>query len=214
MANSSKLNRRIMEMKKFVGRYSTFVRFQCRASFGVVFILLFTLSLGAQKDLKLIEDEATSLLSGLTGSGSNKIERATLTKEDERSVTVSLRFAGFADKEYKIQVAILNRSKEVMEEITPVEMDMPKSKQADVSMSIIDSGKAMSQSSLESKFLRIRVGPKEGGIAGVLGDTFDDINLSATEFLFELNKKWMVMGPAVKVNVALTPYKSAASIPQ
>jgi hypothetical protein len=32
------------------------------------------------------------------------------------------------------------------------------------------------------------------------------------EFLFDLNKTWMMTGPGVMVNVKLVPFKNAASI--
>jgi hypothetical protein len=170
------------------------------------------LPLEAQRDLKILEDEASSILGSLSGS-ENKIEKATLTREDERSVTVSLRFSGFGDKEYQMQVAILNSRKEVMDAVSIVQMDLPKSKQSDITLLMTDPQKTMSQSSLVSKYIRVRVAPKSSGIGDLLTEAFDDLNLSGSEFLIELDKKWMLMGANVKMTAKLTPFKNAGSIP-
>lgn len=184
-----------------------------RGSMGLLFLLMTiqSFSLQAQRDLKPVEDEMSSIIGGLTG-GTNKIERTTLTNEDERSVTLSIRLSGFDDKEYTIQTAILNRSKEPMVEMPAIVSPMPKSKQLDIQIEIAELKKAMATPWIESKFVRLRVAPKEGGISGALGEAFDGINLNAMEFLYELDKKWMLIGPLVRVNVPLTPYKGAASI--
>jgi hypothetical protein len=166
----------------------------------------------AQKALVQVEDEASSVLSGLTGN-TNKLEKATLTKEDEHSITVSLRFIGFDDKSYKLQVSVLNSHKDVIKDIPPVESEMPKSKQADLSLVMNNSATVTSLPFIESRFLKVKVAPVEGGITGILSETFDDLNLNAQEFIFELTKQWMLSGPNVKVNVKLTPFKNAASIP-
>lgn len=165
----------------------------------------------AQRDLKLMIDEATSIL-GELGGNTNKVERATLTKEDERTVTISLTLSGFDDKNYKIKAAMLNKTKKPIEEITPVEADVPKSKQMDISLNLSDAGKTMATNSIESKYLLIRVVPNEGGLSSLLEDAIGDVNLNGSEFLFELDKKWLLMGANVKVNVKLVPYKNAAAI--
>ncbi|MBK8503361.1 MAG: hypothetical protein IPL46_14760 [Saprospiraceae bacterium] len=166
----------------------------------------------AQRDLKAITSDADNVLAELTGGQVNKIERAMLTKEDERSVTLSIRFVGFSDKEYRLQAAILNSRKEVMKNIRIAESNMPKSKQAEILLAIDPDAKSGSNSFLQSQYLKIRVNPIEGGISGLLGDTFGDFSLGSLEFLFELNKTWMMIGPGVTVNVKLVPFKNAASI--
>lgn len=164
-----------------------------------------------QRDLKLVTDEASSLLEGLS-QPSNKVERATLTKEDERTTTISVRFIGFEDKEYKLQLAVLDSRKAVIEAISPMETDLPKSRQADVTLSMENPSNTVAAPAITSKFLRVRVTPKDGSITSLLGEAFGDLNLNATEYLFELNKSWMVTGPGVKLTATLTPYKNATSI--
>lgn len=167
--------------------------------------------LQAQKELKIVSDEATELLGGLSGS-SNKLDKATLTKEDERSIIVSLRFSGFTDKEYKLQVAALNAQKNIIEDISKTVIDMPKSKQAEVPLQIKDPQKTMTTATLNSKYLQITVKPKTGGLSELLDDTFEGLDLNATTYLIELDKKWMLMGSNVKIAVKLTPYLNASSI--
>lgn len=175
-------------------------------------LILLTCSLQAQKELKIVTDELTDLGIGLSGT-ENKLEKATLTKEDERSIIVSLRFRGFADKEYQLQVSALNSRKETMEDVAKMVVDMPKSKQAEVPLLIKDPQKNMSQPTLNSKYLQVKVKPKgTGGITDVLGDAFDELDLNSTTYLIELDKKWMLMGANVKIPVKLTAYMSAASI--
>ena len=180
---------------------------------SLVLIVLSTFfsSFHAQRDLKLVVDEATSIL-GELGGNTSKVERATLTKEDERTVTISLTLSGFDDKNYKVKAAVLNKTKKPIEEITPVEADVPKSKQMDISLNLSDAGKTMAANSIESKYLLIRVVPNEGGLSSLLEDAIGDVNLNGSEFLFELDKKWLLMGANVKVNVKLVPYKNAAAI--
>jgi hypothetical protein len=166
----------------------------------------------AQRDLKAITSDTDNLLAELTGGQVNKIERAIMTKEDERSITLSIRFAGFSDKEYRLQAAILNSRKEVMKNIRISESNMPKSKQAEILLAIDPDSKSGTNPVLQSQYLKIRVNPIESGISGILGDTFGDFNLGSMEFLFELKKTWMMIGPGVTVNVKLIPFKNAASI--
>jgi len=165
----------------------------------------------AQRDLKPVVDESSAILAEL-GGATSKVERASLTKEDERMVTISLTLSGFDDKAYIVKAAVLNKSKKPIEEITPMEADIPKSKQVDITLNLSDGGKTMAQQSIESKFLLVRVSPKEGGISGLLEDAIGDISISGSDFLFELDKKWLLMGANIKVNVKLVPYKSAATL--
>jgi len=175
-------------------------------------LILTTCSLQAQKELKIVTDELTDLGIGLSGT-ENKLEKATLTKEDERSIIISLRFKGFADKEYQLQVSALNSRKETIEDISKMVLDMPKSKQAEVPLMIKDPQKNMSQPTLNSKYLQVKVKPKgTGGISDVLDDAFDGLDLNTTTYLIELDKKWMLMGANVKIPVKLTAYMNAASI--
>ena len=175
------------------------------------FIGLSYLDLNAQKDLVPVQDEATSILDGLSGT-TNKIEKATLTKEDERTVTLSIRFSGFDDKTYRFKALILNKQKKPVEEINPVEGDVPKSKQIDISFLLADGGKTMANQNIESRYIQIRVASKENSGAGLLEEALGDVSLGSSDYLFELSKKWMLMGANVKVNVSLVPYKNAASI--
>jgi hypothetical protein len=192
--------------------------FRVDNSIGKIFlsVILIVLSsffsyFNAQRDLKMVVDEATSIL-GELGGNTSKVERATLTKEDERTVTISLTLSGFDDKNYKVKAAMLNKTKKPIEEIPPVEADVPKSKQMDIALNLADAGKTMAANSIESKYLLIRVVPNEGGLSSLLEDAIGDVNLNGSEFLFELDKKWLLMGANVKVNVKLVPYKSAAAI--
>ena len=177
-----------------------------------IFILLLSFGhLQGQKDLQPVQDEAAAILAGLSGAA-NKIEKATLTKEDERSVTVSVRFIGFDDKTYRYKASILNRQKKPLEEINPLEGDVPKSRQIDITFLLSEGGKTIASQNIESNYLQIRVASKENAVAGLLEDAMGDINLGSSDFIFELNKKWMLMGANVKVNVTLSPYKSAGAI--
>lgn len=206
-------NNRVQSYKLFAGRVFGNEKFIRR--FFLLSVLILSCSfyslIHAQRDLKMVVDEATSILSEL-GGNTSKVERATLTKEDERTVTISLTLAGFDDKNYKIKAAVLNKIKKPIEEIPPVEADVPKSKQMDISLNLSDAGKTMAANAIESKYLLIRVVPNEGGLSSLLEDAIGDVNLSGSEFLFELDKKWLLMGANVKVNVKLVPYKNAAAI--
>jgi hypothetical protein len=174
------------------------------------FLMCVTIATG-QQDLKQIEDE-TALIIGELGGSKNKVKRATLTKEDERMVTVSLSFEGFDDKPYQVKAAVMNAQKKIVEEISRFTSDIPKSKQVDVTLNLSEPGKTLSSSAFETKYLLIRTAPKGTGLDALLEGALGDVNISGTDYVFELNKKWMAMGANVKVTVNLTPYKSAASI--
>ncbi|MEP6794693.1 MAG: hypothetical protein ABJB16_10235 [Saprospiraceae bacterium] len=196
------------------GRFLAFKgnnRFRSFVLFSILFGSCWPEFLMAQKDLKPVMDETAALLGDLGGSA-NKVQRASLTKEDERMVMISLTFAGFTDKSYKVRAYALNNRKEVMQEITPVEVEMPKSKQVDITLNLSEGGKTVSQKNIVSKFLLIRVQPVEGGLTGILESAVGDISLNGLDYVFELDKKWMLMGANVKLNVKLIPYKNAASI--
>ncbi|HMQ60115.1 MAG TPA: hypothetical protein PKE06_05560 [Flavilitoribacter sp.] len=168
----------------------------------------------SQRELKAVQDDATAILGELSNSP-NKVERVTLTSEDERSATVSVTFSGFKDKTYKVRGFVLNAAKKTIQEISPVEAELPKNNQLELTFLMGESGKTSTQTGLDSKYLKLTVAPNEGGLGSLLEDALgSDISLSSNDYLFELDKKWMFSGQDVILNVKLTPYKNAAAISQ
>jgi len=141
-----------------------------RQAIVVAFLLLClpTLLL-AQRDLRPVKDDATGLLEQLSNR-QNKLERASLTTEDERRVTVSLTFRGFEDKAYKVRAFVLDNQKVAIQEISQAEAEMPSSKQLDLTFTLGDVGKSVTSTNIESKYLRIKVfaNDGDGGLLTVL----------------------------------------------
>lgn len=163
-----------------------------------------------------MKDNTTSIMGALSTSP-NKIGRVSVNKEDERSVSVSVTFQGFDDKTttYKIRAFILNKNKESIAAISPVEADMPRSKQVDMSFLLGDESKTTNSPILESAFLRIKVSSSGmGNVVNILEDAVSGLSLSQHDYLYEFPKKWMRTGPNVVLTVKLTPYKNALTISQ
>lgn len=181
---------------------------------ALLIILTMPALLFSQKELKAVKDEASAILAEISTSA-NKLEKVTLVSEDERSVTISATFKGFTDKTYKVRGFILNARKETLQEISPVERDLPKNNQVELTFLMGDSGKEVTQTGLDSKFLKLTIAPNEGGLGSLLEEALGEgISLSATDYLYELDKKWMFNGQNIILNVKLTPFKNAASISQ
>ncbi len=181
---------------------------------AILIFLTLPVLLFSQRELKAVKDEASSILEEISGS-TNKLERVTLVSEDERSVTISATFKGFADKSYKVRGFIQNARKETIQEISPAERDLPKNNQVELTFLMSDNGREVTQTSLESRYLKLTITPNEGGLGSLLEEALGEgISLSSTDYLYELDKKWMFSGQNIILNVKLAPFKNAASISQ
>lgn len=169
---------------------------------------LLVLALSAQpKELKMVDDITTIL-----GDNSNKVTKATIQTESEKTASIQVEFVGFKEKDYSIKANILNQLKKPMKEFEQVEADLDsRSGLADFFFNFKQlPGKAYPQAFLESSFVEISITDKKG-----LGATpgLESFGIGAKKYTFQYKKKWKLKGAAgQEVTVNLVPYKSAASI--
>src|SRR5690349_4199602 len=111
------------------------------------------------KELKMVDD-VTSIL----GDNTNKVTKAVVQTETEKTASLQIEFVGFKDKQFVIRATFLNQLKKPLKEIEPVQIDLDsRSGLADFFFNFKQlPGKIYPSPSLESHFVEFSITEKKG----------------------------------------------------
>ena len=150
-------------------------------------------------------------LGNLFGGGT-QITEAKLIADGETRKIINVSYTLDSDKEFLVQGCILDKRKKVLKDIPPATfIANGKSGSGDLVLSF-SPVKNYSQGYLQTHFIRIILEEK-GGMFQEMACEMGGLSLSGSSQLYPLDTKWRVKGSEnMRIQVTLTPYKSASSI--
>ncbi len=177
--------------------------------------ILFIVALGtmtantmAQPTQLKMEDDLTTIL----GDNANKVTKATVQTESEKTASIQIEFVGFKDKEYYIVGNLLNQIKKPIKEIETVRVDLDsRAGLADFFFNFKQvPGRNYPADFLETWYVEFSIIDKKG-IGSIQG--LENFGIGAKKYTFKYKKQWKLKGATgQEVSVRLVPYKSAATI--